>query len=224
MQDFKPNDRRARLAILFSWIVIGLEALSLISSILQYGLLQSWLDGIPYDEAAATANDLREGIVGIFVGVAYIAWIVFFLMWFYRARANLQIRLAYPLSCKPGLAVGYFFIPILNFYRPYQVVKELYVDTRELFVKDGLSETTALKTNYIGWWWALWLLSGMIENFVLRATFRGVETIEELISVTGAQMICSGLNILLALITIIVIGDYSRVEPMLETMGGEETE
>ena len=35
----KPNQERARLAIILLWIVLGIEAASLISSILQYSLL-----------------------------------------------------------------------------------------------------------------------------------------------------------------------------------------
>lgn len=96
METFKPNAQRARLAILFSWITLATTVICLLSSILQLDLFQSWADGAVYDEAAAEANDLHQMISGLFCSAATIAWMVLFLMWFYRARVNLQTRIGYP--------------------------------------------------------------------------------------------------------------------------------
>lgn len=215
MKPFKPNYQRAKLVILFSWIVIGLEVLCLLSSVLQLNLLQSWENGAYVDDSASTFNDLRETIVSFLSGAANITWMVLLMMWFYRAYANLQTRVSYPLSYSPGMVVGNFFIPFVNLYRPYKTMKEMYVDTRELFVRDGLSEQTALTTSWLGLWWAFWLISGFVSNFVLRASFSDIDTIIGYISLTQAEIVLEILNMASALFALIVIRDYSKVEPLL---------
>ncbi len=218
MEIFKSNSQRARLAILFSWLTVATAAFCLASSIMQLNLLQSWADGVPVDDIAAAGNDLREGIAALMSSGTTIAWMVLFLMWFYRARVNLQTRVDYPLACKPGLAVGNFFIPIVCLYRPYQTMKELYVDSHELFVKNGLTETAALKTGSVGWWWAFWVISAFIANIILRTMFREVETFDDYIALTRSEIFSSGLDMVSAFLTVIVIRDYSRVEPLLESL------
>ena len=178
-------------------------------------MLQSWENGAYVDDAMATANDLRESIVSFFSGAANITWIVLMMMWFYRAYANLQTRVSYPLSYTPGMVVGNFYIPIVCLYRPYKTMKEMFVDTRELFVKDGLSEHTALTTSWLGLWWAFWLISGYVANLVLRASFRDIDTITGYVSLTQAEIVLEILNIVSALFTLIVVRDYSKVEPLL---------
>ncbi len=49
-----------------------------------------------------------------------IASAVFFLMWFHRVYRNLPALGAAGLKYTPGWAVGFWFIPFLNFVRPAQ--------------------------------------------------------------------------------------------------------
>lgn len=215
MKNFKPNGERARLAILFTWLLLAVEAVSLVSSFLKFRLLQQAQTGSVTD-AAIAAVDVREGLVTVLYMIVWITWIVTFLMWFYRARANLQTKLPYGLSCSPGRAVGNFFIPIICLFRPYQNMKELYEDTRELFADGGMTETTALKTDYLGGWWGLWIVSAIISNIVGRVGLRGgSETLESLVGLTVTEIIGNVVGIALALVVVIVVRDYSRVEPLL---------
>jgi hypothetical protein len=219
MSTLKSNDKRARLAILFSWLLVGAAILSLASNLIQLNMLESLVAGVAYDESAIAANDLREGFVYLVALVVRILWYVYLLMWFYRAFANLQTRLGYPLSSKPGWAVGYFFIPILCLYRPYQTMKELYTDTREFFVRQNvpLTERSALKTGWLGVWWTFWLISGIVSNVITRMLFRDNSSFEGLIDLTQAEIVGHIFDIACSILTVIVIRDYSAVEPLPET-------
>src|SRR5579883_37701 len=53
-----------------------------------------------------------------------LACCVTFLIWVYRTYGNLRAFGATGLSSSPGWAVGYYFIPILWFYKPYQLMNE----------------------------------------------------------------------------------------------------
>jgi len=57
----------------------------------------------------------------------------------------------------PGWAVGYWFIPIMNLYRPFQVVKALFTATAH---EAGDAKPTAGE-QLLSAWWALFLVSNM---------------------------------------------------------------
>lgn len=149
--NIKPNEKRARNLLTFMWIMLGLEVASLISGYFQYDLLTAFRNGEDVSIEAANANDLREKVLGIVYIVAYIITSVFFLMWFRRAYNNLHQKVE-NLSFTEGWAVGSWFVPILNLIRPYQIMKELYIETKGLLLQTD-SHFSGLRTNKIGWWW-----------------------------------------------------------------------
>ena len=222
MENLKPNEQRAKNAILLILIVLALEIVNLISSYMQYDLLQTVANGGLVSEEAAEANDTRESLLGIIYLIAYIISGITFIMWFRRAYFNLHQKVSW-ITHSEGWAAGCWFIPIVNLYRPYQIMKELYIETKELFTKKGLSEKVEYTTNYLGWWWALWIISGFVGQMIFRSAIRGgADTIEKLITITVTQMILGILGVPLALITVKIIRDYSKAEPLLTQIDNEE--
>ncbi len=221
MEHLKPNEKRAKNAIILIWVVLALEIVNLISSYMQYDLLQTVTNGGFISNRAAEANDIREQICGIVYFIASLISGITFIMWFRRAYFNLHQKVSY-LAHTEGWAAGSWFVPIVNLYRPYQIMKEIYVETKELFTKKGLSEKADYSTNFLGWWWALWIISAFIGQFIFRFAFKSADTIENLLTTTVAQMILSLLGIPLALITLKIIKDYSKVEPFLAQISEEE--
>jgi len=221
MEKLKPNEQRAKTAILWIWIVLALEIVSLISSYMQYNLLQIVANGGFISEKAAEANDIREAIVGGIYAIAYIVSFITFIMWFRRSYFNLHQKVRW-LQFSESWAAGSWFVPIINLYRPYQIMKEIYVETKYLFTKKGLSEEVGYTTSYLGWWWALWLISGFVGQIVFRAAFRGADTVNSLISTTVGHMILCVLGIPLAFIMVKIIRDYSKIEPLLAQINEDE--
>lgn len=211
----KPNGQRAKTLITLIWIVLGLEVISLVSSGLQYNLLQTVSYGGEITNEAATANDLREQIVGILYLIAYIASGIAFIMWFRRAYFNLHCRVK-GLSFSEGWAAGSWFVPIVNLYRPYQIMKELYVETEKFLLNKNESSTVDLPTNYLGIWWTLWIVSGVLGQIVFRISLHA-DTIPELMSSTMLYIISGIIGIILAFATIKVIKNYSVQEGLLVT-------
>ena len=214
MENLRPNKQRAKNAIILIWVVLALEIVNLISSYFQYDLLQTVANGGTISEKMANANDMRESILAILSTIAYVVSAVTFIMWFRRAYYNLHQKVDY-LTHSDGWAAGGWFVPIVCLYLPYQIMKEIYVETKELFDRKGLSEKVSYTTNYVGWWWAFWIITAFIANFILRYTLKNVNTVDEYITLTVAQMISSVLEIPFAFLAVKVINDYSKVEPML---------
>ncbi len=97
---------------------------------------------------------------------------------------------------------------------PYQIMKELYVETGYLLSKNEIKSQQTLSVKLIGWWWALWIFSNVFSQTIMRFEHKA-EGIDELINITILSMIDNVIAIPLALITIKVIENYSKVEHLL---------
>lgn len=221
MEPLLPNEQRARSAILLIWIVMGLDFLSIISGYFQYELLNSVKNGSEISTEAANANDLREQAIAIIYLVAYIISAIMFIRWFRRAYYNLSLR-AKRLSYSDGMASGAWFIPVVNLFRPYKIMKEMYEETSTLLFTKNIQPEKELETTRIGWWWALWIFCGILGRIYSRLLL-DANTVDEYISSTIMSMISDAISIPLALITVKVIKDYAAVEPLLIEIRDTET-
>ena len=75
--------------------------------------------------AEEEATLLRIGLIGILNAVISVAGGIFFLWWFYRAYKNLK-TLGIALKSTPKRVIVNFFIPIINFWRPYFAAMEIW--------------------------------------------------------------------------------------------------
>ncbi|HYE46186.1 MAG TPA: DUF4328 domain-containing protein [Caulobacter sp.] len=117
-------------------------------------VLFSWALAAPeiYEEPIVleTANVLSWVVTGS-------TWTSFGLMlfWFYRANRNARSA-STGLETTPGWAVGFFFIPIMSFYRPYRTISEIWRSATE-----PLSWKSQEDPAIIGWWWGLYIASAL---------------------------------------------------------------
>ncbi len=213
MERLKPNEQRAKTAIMLIWIVLALEIVSLISGYFQYDLLQAVANGRLISMDAATANDTREQVIGILYFIVYIISGITFIQWFRRAYFNLHLRVSH-LSQSEGWAAGSWFVPIICLFRPYLIMKELYQKTKKCLMENGQSVNENFSTAYLGWWWTLWIVSNFIGQFVFRFSMNA-ESVDSLIIITLVSIVGNAVGITLAFITVKVIKDYSSIEPLL---------
>ena len=219
MKSLKPNGQRAKNAIIFIWIILVLDVLSLISGYFQYDLLKTVVNGGFISPVQATLNDLREQIIAILYLLASIVSAIMFIQWFRRAYFNLHLHVDYLLHPE-GWAAGSWFVPIVSFYRPYQIMKELYEESIELLEKRGI-HIPNISMNYISVWWAFWILSSIFGQIILRITLKS-NTVDDYIFTTICSMIQNIVNIPLALLAIQVIKNYAKLEPHLFELKEEE--
>lgn len=88
---------------------------------------------------------------GLFV-LALIAAGVLYSFWIYRAYKNLRALGHAHTDFTPGWAVGWFFVPVVNLWKPYQVVKEIWEKSSPPAIVGG----SAL----ILFWWICFLIMG----------------------------------------------------------------
>jgi Domain of unknown function (DUF4328) len=210
MQDLKPNEQRSQNAILLIWIALALNCISLISSYFQYDLLQTVANGGEISTESVTSNDNREQAIRIIQIIVFVVSAITFIQWFRRAYFNLHLRVNH-LSHSEGWAAGCWFVPIVNLFRPYQIMKELFQET-QLFLKRNEAHTSEhLAMPSLGLWWTFWIIDWFVGRFVFKYTMKA-ETIEELTRSTIGQIISNAIGIILAIITINIITEYSKLE------------
>lgn len=220
MELLRPNTERAKVAITLIWIVLFFDIISFISSYMQYDLLQTVSNGgfITTDEA--NNNDLREQVIAISYMIVNVISAVTFIMWFRRAYFNLHLRIN-NLSHTEGWAAGCWFVPIICLYRPYQIMKELYQDSKLLLMQHESDGVENFNTQFLGTWWTMWIINNFIGQFVFKYSMKA-ESIDELTTSTIASMVGNCTGIVLAIITVKIIMDYSKIEPLLRDLKTED--
>jgi hypothetical protein len=90
----------------------------------QMRLLQDLWDGVYHSDSEVESNDTRQAWIGYgFLAVFIITGIVF-LKWIHAANRNARAMGAQGLRFSPGWALGYYFVPVLSLWKPYQAMKE----------------------------------------------------------------------------------------------------
>lgn len=215
----RPNLKRAQLAQKFILGVLALEIICIISSYFQYDLLIELQNGYFVTNDRLESNDLRETIIGVIYMIVFFSSAFFFLQWFRRAYYNLGLRT--PTDHTDGWALGAWVVPIISIYRPYQMMKELWMKSTEL-INDKSDEKIKFfnLTPFIGIWWALWIISNYIGKYVIKSSFKS-ETVEDYINLTIAEISTSILGIPLAYVVYRIIKEYSSIEEQLTVVEKE---
>jgi hypothetical protein len=115
-------------------------------------------DGAEYDEAQhAAIAEISTGVNRVALlttPILMIAWIHSM----YRAHQNLALRQVGRLTHYAHSAIWTWFVPIFNYWAPYQVMAEIY--------RKSQPESLELRWNplggaILGTWWACWIFSSL---------------------------------------------------------------
>ena len=108
-----------------------------------------------------TLSEIATLILVAFIPISLIS-VVTVCMWVYRAHDNLRAA-NFELEHTPGWAVGWYFIPLANLIKPFQVMKEQWNTT---FFQDD--RYTSEAPSIITVWWASYIVSNILGNVAAR--------------------------------------------------------
>ncbi|HEV8486769.1 MAG TPA: DUF4328 domain-containing protein [Blastocatellia bacterium] len=134
-----------------------------------------------------------------------------FLIWIYRVHRNLPALGVVRPRYSPGWAVGWFFVPIMNLVRPYDVLGELWKDSNpdvgmsDAYFKQHPHSTRqySSKTSLIGLWWGCWVASAVANRVYVMLLSQPGENQLQAGSLTG--MISDGLSMLGAAFAFLIV-------------------
>ena len=149
------------------YLQILLLVISMVSGYWEYQLLSDFANGVYVTDYQAVmdaeANDKRQLIVGIVNFSVFVVAGIAILRWIHRANYNARQLGANSMNFSPGWAIGYFFIPFLSLWKPYQAMKEIWQASKS--PSDWAFEKVG---GVLPLWWALWLGSGILSQAVFR--------------------------------------------------------
>ena len=110
------------------------------------------------------ARDVQQFVILAQLGSFFIT-AIFFLLWTYRSYRHLSALSDRNLRFSPGWAVSWYFVPIMNLFRPYQVMKEMWKeidpDADPSRPEEGKGRTGS---PLLKGWWGLWLLNHLLAG------------------------------------------------------------
>jgi hypothetical protein len=98
------------------------EVFCFISSLIQYQFLTQGA----HTQAGANSNDLRVMVVSVVDLFVFVITMIFFCSWVFRSNVNIRALGAQGFKVSPSWAVGFFFIPIFNLWKPYEAMNEVW--------------------------------------------------------------------------------------------------
>ena len=152
-----------------------------------------------YSPDEASANDRREAAVAGVVAVLMIATFVVFGRWIVLAHRNLPALGAQYLEVRPGWALGVFFIPFINIWKPFQAMRSLWRSSHSVHRPETQDSTWVLPT-----WWTLWLVFNFSAN-IPQSIERASHSVDGLRSATLVAMVMDVLYILLCFVASILV-------------------
>ena len=148
-----------KFTVIFLWTSLAVELVGALFCGYKLALLvmgtTSWRTF--YSESSPLVmTDLLLAFIGILI---FLVTAVTFLRWVHRANKNSHGFGAADMRFTPGWCVGYYFIPILNLFRPYQCMKEIHQVSQ-----DPVNWKAQKASSMVSQWWALWILSMIINR------------------------------------------------------------
>jgi hypothetical protein len=149
-------ESRAKLATIALWLFAALSIPTAIGE---------WL------EASGAVNiDTDVGPLVMTVGLSYLGYVAAMVLailmvarWIYCAHANLRDAGIQELEFTPGWAVGWYFVPIANLFKPYQAMRELWTACHGEDNHFGGEAPAEAKV-----WWSNWLVGNIISGIGTR--------------------------------------------------------
>ena len=161
--DYKDSRSLTNWTKSFLYAGIAVSVVAFGSNALEYQLLVAMRDGFYSGDAALDASDARQAWVGLLQAAVYLPTMVLVLMWIHRANYNVRQLGARGLRFSPAGSIGWYFVPILTLWRPYQSMKEIW--QASLDPQNWLGRPVPM---LLPMWWAFWLISIPLGRLNLR--------------------------------------------------------
>ena len=195
---------RERLVVAVLFAVIALDVGAVASSFAELSLLDRIDAGEPISDAEADDNDLRQGAVGLVQTVLLLAAAVLFIRWLRLAYRNTDVIAPGLRRYGHGWAIGAWFVPFLNLWRPKQIVN----DTWRAGAPSGSPYDAELPL-LLNLWWAGWIVSSVLSQIAGRLAF-SQDTLEELRTVDALYIASDAADALVAVLALLVVRRISR--------------
>ncbi|HYE53518.1 MAG TPA: DUF4328 domain-containing protein [Chitinophagaceae bacterium] len=212
MHPISPNKQRAKQIISIFYIVLVMTIIQTAHAVWQYIAVDDFIKNpSAIDLDLANQVDFTSRIVGLLAVTLRIVTIVFFIRWFRRAYNNLHAIAPEEASQPEGWAAGAWFVPILNLFRPYQIMKEIWVGTQKAMPHRFPSP---VPPTLVGIWWAAFLAMSIMGNIATRLGL-GASRLDEWLTASTVLIVADVLAFPAVFLAIQLVKKMSDIEDQL---------
>lgn len=206
------NSKTTWLISLLSFTIL-VSIIAMIADISQMNLIQRAIDGHSISEIDAAENDSRVQTIAIFQIFVFITTAIFFLIWKNQAYKNLDPLNATEREYSSGWAVGAYFVPFLNLFRPFQIMREIWKGSDPNFINNSninnISWKVAPSNTILPLWWTFFLIDSFFGNLSFRMSNQ-MNTIQQIQNYSTVTLISDIIGIPSAIILIILAKNLNK--------------
>jgi len=202
VNDTKAHQRAQQAQWLLQLGVV-VAAVGLWSSWQQLQLIQDLARGANIPDAVVEASDARQQLIGfVQLGLGLVSAVVF-LMWTSAITKRLTQLGVIDMHYAPRWSVWGFIIPIVNLFRPYQVMGELWKASEVVPSPDGpwAKKPTPLIVDV---WFAILILDSIVGRLASSRTF---DTIEQVTQIAWLTVLFDALGVVTALLAMRLVAE-----------------
>jgi hypothetical protein len=201
---------RERAVVAAFVMLIVADLVAVVFSIVELAMLDRLIAGEPVSDSEIDASNGRQAAIGGIQTVLLIAVAVLFIRWLRLAYRNADVVAPGLRRYGHGWAIGAWFVPFLNLWRPKQIVNDVWR------AGDPSGEPYAAPLPaWLNLWWAGWLLTSALAQVAARLSFQQ-DTNEELRTVDYWYVASDATDVVAALLAILVV---RRISARLEARG-----
>lgn len=171
-RQFRNPEGLGRIAVilLLIWLAAGLMFAG--SAAYSFLAIRGHLAGSSAPWIDLERVDQLAMVTGFPLLLAYLAAAIAVGRWIYRINANAHALNGEWMTISPGWNIGYFFIPILNLFRPFTGIRQAW----QVSAQSGDPGSVDVPGLLRGWW-ALWVLSTVLAGVSFQVSLR-MQTLE----------------------------------------------
>jgi len=203
---FKAPENLTSVLVFLIYTKAAVSLNSLFSDFAQLSLLGS----SNLTVATGAANDARQQIITIIYLLVSITTAIVFLTWINRANKNCH-GFSTGMEFTSGWSIGWFFVPIMCLYKPFQVMSEIWRVSHDPVNWKSLNPPALMR-----WWWGLWLVSQLAGQLAWNLSLKA-DSVEALQTSTVVGIFSSGMDIPLCIVAAMMVGKIFQVQQRLVT-------
>ena len=196
LAEFKPLDSLMMRVIVVLAAVAVLDLVSIIAHAMELSLLSRVDRGESVSLGELESSDTRVALIGLLQVVLYITAAVVFIQWFHRAYQNVGAIRGRKRRFGQGWAIGGWFVPFLNWWRPKQIANDLWA-------AGGKDASDANPTFLLAAWWGLFLISSVLTRLVTSRW--DDEEVGELMELSRIFIAADAVDVIGAILAVLVV-------------------
>jgi hypothetical protein len=202
---YRPLRGRAQVVVALLVVTGLISCVSILYQLDLQALLDRLAAGRPVGSTEMQSADDRTALIDNLSLAAGVCTSIAFVAWFFRAYQNIERLGARGLRVKPGWAIGSWFVPILNLFRPKQIMNDIWrASDPALPAAEARGWQHGAVPGLLHWWWAAFLIGGSASNMA-GLTIETSATVPAQQSAATLAVFADGGRILAAALAVLVV-------------------